>query len=249
MISYKKVKVLRRAEYKRLNLLSKEDLINMIIQSDINLKSMINDHINTVEKYEEDINKLTNNYFELLSKLIKKEEKHNKASHHINNLLKFIRTLKEEIREKNKTITKLNDSNIRLDIDNVELQMQINQLKEQLEDNNKEHDNDLTRTQNRILNNTKAFLKYYRGTYDDMSRIRSIEKFTNRLVHSIDMMDLYKNKINSADNLERRAKEEIIEQLIDDIKDSIKRHEEEIIIDDIEEEIILEYDEDMELYM
>ena len=269
MLNNKKVKVLKRNMYKELNTLSKEDLINMLIQSDITLKSMINDHINTVEKYEEDIDQLTNNYFELLSKLIKEEDKHNKASHHINNLLKFIKELKkdinyyqwrtknlnddvkdlrEEIKEKNKTIIKLNDSNIRLDIDNNELQIQINELRNQIEENDKEHDKDLNKIQVRILNNIKAFLKYYKGTYDGMSRIRSIEKLADKLIHTVDMMELYKNKINSADRLERRAKEEIINQIIDDIKDDIKRHKDGVI-GDIEEEIILEYDEDMELYM
>lgn len=232
--------------------LSKEELIVLSI-------NLLEENQDLLEENEE----LKQSNEKISEHLKRRIIKHLKATKHIKELKKDInyyqwrtknlrddvKDLREEIQEKNKTIIKLNDSNIRLDIDNVELQIQINELKEQLEENNKEHDKDLTRTQNRILNNTKAFLKYYKGTYDDMSRIRSIEKFTNRLVHTVDMIELYKDKFNSADRLERRAKEEAIDQLIDDIKDNIKRHEEEIILDDIEEEIILEYDEDMELYM
>ena len=231
--------------------LSKEELIVLSI-------NLLEENQNLLEENEElkQSNKLISEH------LKKRIIKHLKATKHIKELKKDIeyyqwrtknlrddiKDIREEIKEKNKTIIKLNDNNIRLDIDNNELQIQINELRNQIEENDKEHDKDLNKIQVRILNNIKAFLKYYKGTYDGMSRIRSIEKLADKLIHTVDMMELYKNKINSADRLERRAKEEIINQIIDDIKDDIKRHKDGVI-GDIEEEIILEYDEDMELYI
>ena len=274
MLNNKKVKVLKRAMYKELNTLSKKDLINMIIQSDINIKSMINDHIKTVEKYDSDLNQLADNYFELLAKLIKEEEKHSKASHHINNLLKFIRTLKEDIKE--------------LKINNSDLKSQVRHLKEELEQSkqSKSYLINEIEEQNTIIEIKEEEIKtLIKINVRESNKIEELEEdkielrqYIQQLEKEIDTdNDIIKELIDKRYglNIEIQEKEEEIKELKEEIKELNKscnnlfsdfmeefnkvkelenkiidlESEEFIALSEEEEDIVLEYDEEHELYM